>query len=47
MGSKRQKVLIIKVGYSETLDPEISNVTSYGDVLRTTVLLNLPSRPRL
>jgi heptosyltransferase-2 len=41
MGSKRQKVLIIKVGYSETLDPEISNVTSYGDVLRTTVLLNL------
>lgn len=41
MSSKKQKVLIIKVGYSETLDPEISNVTSYGDVLRTTVLLNL------
>lgn len=41
MHSKKQKVLIIKVGYSETLDPEISNVTSYGDVLRTTVLLNL------
>lgn len=38
---RRQKVLIIKVGYSETLDPEVSNVTSYGDVLRTTVLLNL------
>jgi heptosyltransferase-2 len=37
----KQKVLIIKVGYSETLDPEISNVTSYGDVLRSTVLLNL------
>jgi heptosyltransferase II len=36
-----QKVLIIKVGYSETLDPEISTVTSYGDVLRSTVLLNL------
>ena len=35
------KVLIIKVGYSETLDPEISDVTSYGDVLRTTVLLHL------
>lgn len=41
MRSKRQKILIIKVGYSETLDPEISNETSYGDVLRTTVLLNL------
>jgi heptosyltransferase-2 len=41
MSSKKQKVLIIKVGYSETLDPEISNVTSYGDVLRSTVLLNL------
>jgi len=39
--NKRQKVLIIKVGYSETLDPEISTITSYGDVLRTTVLLNL------
>lgn len=41
MNHKKQKVLIIKVGYSETLDPEISNITSYGDVLRTTVLLNL------
>lgn len=39
--NKKLKVLIIKVGYSETLDSEISNVTSYGDVLRTTVLLNL------
>ncbi len=39
--SKKSKVLIIKVGYSETLDPEISNTTSYGDVLRTTVLLHL------
>ncbi len=38
---KKPKVLIIKVGYSETLDPEISNMTSYGDVLRTTVLLHL------
>jgi heptosyltransferase II len=37
----RHKILIIKVGYSETLDPEISTVTSYGDVLRSTVLLNL------
>ncbi len=39
--SRRNKVLIIKVGHSETLDPEISSVTSYGDVLRTTVLLHL------
>ncbi|MFA5147168.1 MAG: glycosyltransferase family 9 protein [Candidatus Omnitrophota bacterium] len=38
---KKHKVLIIKVGYSETLAPEISNVTSYGDVLRSTVILNL------
>lgn len=36
-----QKILIIKVGYSETLDPDISTFTSYGDVLRTTVLLHL------
>ncbi|MBN2120923.1 MAG: glycosyltransferase family 9 protein [Candidatus Omnitrophica bacterium] len=34
------KVLIIKLGYSETLDPEISATTNLGDVLRTTVLLN-------
>lgn len=34
------KVLIIKLGYSETLDPEISTTTSLGDVLRTTVILN-------
>lgn len=38
---KRHKVLIIKVGYSETLDAEINSITSYGDVLRSTVLLNL------
>ncbi len=38
--NKKSKVLIIKVGYSETLDPEISTMTSYGDVLRTTVLLH-------
>jgi len=41
VNKKRPKVLIVKVGYSETLDPEVSTVTSYGDVLRTTVLLNL------
>ncbi|EKD26356.1 MAG: ADP-heptose-LPS-heptosyl transferase II [uncultured bacterium] len=39
--NKNHKILIIKVGYSETLDSEISNYTSYGDVLRSTVLLNL------
>ena len=35
------KILIIKLGYSETLDKEISRVTSLGDVLRTTVVLHL------
>jgi heptosyltransferase-2 len=34
------KVLIIKLGYSETLDPEIGKTSSLGDVLRTTVLLS-------
>lgn len=38
---KKHKILIIKVGYSETLDQDISNSTSYGDVLRSTVLLHL------
>ena len=33
------KILIIKLGYSETLDPEIGKVPSLGDVLRTTPLL--------
>ncbi len=33
------KILIIKLGLSETLDPEIGRVTSYGDVLRTTPIL--------
>ena len=36
---KKQKVLIIKLGYSETLDPEIGRVPSLGDVMRTTVIL--------
>ncbi len=36
----REKVLIIKLGYSETLVNEISRTTSLGDVLRSTVLLN-------
>jgi heptosyltransferase-2 len=33
------KILIIKLGYSETIDPEIGKITSLGDVLRTTVIL--------
>jgi heptosyltransferase II len=34
------KILIIKLGYSETLDPEIGRVPSLGDVLRTTPILS-------
>jgi len=34
------KALIIKLGYSETLDKGISTTTSLGDVLRTAVILN-------
>jgi len=37
----REKILIIKLGYSETLVGEISRTTSLGDVLRSTVLLSL------
>lgn len=37
---KKNKILIIKLGYSETLDQEISRRSSLGDVLRTTVLLH-------
>ncbi|GBD95693.1 MAG TPA: glycosyltransferase family 9 protein [Nitrospirae bacterium] len=33
------KVLIIKLGYSETLDQEIGRIPSLGDVLRTTPIL--------
>lgn len=33
------KILIIKLGYSETLDAEIGRVPSLGDVLRTTPIL--------
>ena len=39
--SRPEKVLIIKLGYSETFVGEISRKTSLGDVLRSTVLLNL------
>jgi heptosyltransferase-2 len=41
MENKHEKVLIIKLGYSETLVGEIGCTTSLGDVLRSTVLLNL------
>ncbi len=37
---RKEKVLIIKLGYSETLDGEIGKITSLGDVLRSTVLLH-------
>ena len=37
----RRKVLIIKLGHSETLDAEISRKSSLGDVLRTTVILHV------
>ncbi len=36
----KEKVLVIKLGYSETIDPEIGRITSLGDVLRTTVILH-------
>lgn len=35
------KILIIKLGYSETLDEEIGRVPSLGDVLRTTPILSV------
>ncbi len=41
------KVLIIKLGYSETLDNDISMTTSLGDVLRTTVILHFFKNDRV
>lgn len=38
---RKEKVLIIKTGYSETIAGEISRITSLGDVLRSTALLHL------
>jgi heptosyltransferase II len=35
-----KKILIIKLGYSETLDAEITRIPSLGDVLRTTPILS-------
>lgn len=37
----RKRVLIIKPGYSETLDPDDSGSVSLGDILRTSVILHL------
>lgn len=37
----KEKVLIIKLGYSETLDSEIGMVSNLRDVFRSTVLLHL------
>ena len=34
-----KKILVIKLGYSETLDSEITRIPSLGDVLRTTPIL--------
>ena len=33
------KILIVKLGYSETLDSEVSKVVSLGDIVRTTPIL--------
>lgn len=40
----KNKVLIIKLGHSETLDAVISKECSLGDVVRTTVILNYFSK---
>ena len=37
----RKKILIIKPGYSETLDPDDSGIVSLGDIIRSTVILHL------
>ena len=41
METKRKKVLIIKLGYSEFLQDEVTRTCSLGDVFRTTVILHL------
>jgi heptosyltransferase II len=38
------KILIIKTGYSETLDPEVSDKCSLGDIVRTTPILHCFSK---
>lgn len=39
MTEQRIRILLVKLGYSETLDPEIGIYPSLGDVLRTTAIL--------
>lgn len=41
MAEKKRKILIIKMGYSETLIPDIGQGCSLGDVFRTTPVLHL------
>lgn len=38
--SKRRRVLILKLGYTETLDHDPGGIVSLGDVLRSTVMLH-------
>ncbi|HQJ16015.1 MAG TPA: glycosyltransferase family 9 protein [Candidatus Omnitrophota bacterium] len=47
MAARTKKVLIIKLGYSETLDAMLSLETSLGDVLRSTFILHYFSRDRV
>jgi len=47
MTNANRKVLIIKLGYSETLTPEITDEVSLGDVLRSTALLHLYRNDRV
>jgi heptosyltransferase II len=42
-----KRILIIKLGYSETLDSMMSLTTSLGDVLRTTVILHFFKNDRV
>ncbi len=41
MGTQRRKILIVKLGYSETLLPIVGQTCSLGDVFRTTAILHL------
>jgi heptosyltransferase-2 len=41
MSKRHHKILIIKLGYSETLIPETRRACSLGDVFRTTAVLHL------
>lgn len=38
--NRKHRVLILKMGYSETLDPDVSGIVSLGDILRATVVLH-------